>query len=227
MSRLVVYRQFAGRHVLERGVLRVLWGDNRVNNAPLDPDLGVIPEDAAAISGIVEVAALVEKMHGGSESQEAVRESDGDVYLIVLFGGEDYADPLAEMRGAAAYVHDDIKRFACDHAAQFGLGPVQLVVEPAYDVERGTRVTVLNEAIVNSQGVELPFVIALEVKTARVVEHSGPDEADARQRGFRAFKALGELQDERLLFSGRWNPASRAACGSSSDRTGCFPSSCR
>ena len=85
-SRRVAGKKFA-RNIGELGIFRVLFGNKRTANAPGNINIRIAPENAMLIGRIVEVAAFVKKLDGIGKRQEAVRESRGDINLIMLLRG--------------------------------------------------------------------------------------------------------------------------------------------
>jgi len=70
--------------------------------------------------GIV-ITAFVKKLNGVGQSQKSVSESERDIDLILILGGEVDTGPFTEMRRADANVGDYVESFAFDDATELGL----------------------------------------------------------------------------------------------------------
>src|SRR5581483_8320023 len=100
-SRAVFVR---GEAVQPRGKRRripVLVGEDRRVDRPLDPDRGIVPEEAQLAAGVVEVAALVLDLGPLAQHAEAVREALRHEDLAEVLAREEHRDPAAEGRRAA------------------------------------------------------------------------------------------------------------------------------
>ena len=79
-----------------RGVLR---GEDGGGGRPVDPERGVVPEDASLVARGVELGAFIEdEGRPRSETDEAVGKPGRDEDLVLVLGGERHADPLPEGR---------------------------------------------------------------------------------------------------------------------------------
>ena len=132
----------------------VLWAHGRwcaVENfeGPGDVEGGIVPEDGAFTSGIVEIGGLVEDFGRVGQDEEAMGEAFGDPkeleVVVGRLGFEVESGPFAEVGGVAAEVDGDIPDMAGEDADEFALGLAELVVQaPEYAFDR-ERLVVLNE----------------------------------------------------------------------------------
>lgn len=85
-----------------------------------------------------------------------------------------HADPLAEIRRAAAYVDRDVIDLAGTDAHQLALGLLQLIVQAAQHAARGARMVVLYEFAGYPGGFgKAPCVETLVEEAAFVTEYLG------------------------------------------------------
>ena len=85
------------------------------------------------------------------------------------------------MRRADTNIDGDVKGFAFDHATEFSLGMIQLIVKAAKRSLGGTGVVVLDEAIVNAETSVLGSLVGFGKKTARVAMNYRTQFKDARK----------------------------------------------
>lgn len=99
------------------------------------------------IGRIVEVAALVKKLHRFGQGEETVGKAGSNVDLILMLGRKQHGGPFSEMRGADADIHCHVKSFTFNDAAQFCPGMTELVMKSSKFALAGTGVVVLNKNI--------------------------------------------------------------------------------
>ena len=110
---------------------------------------GVVPEDGALSSGVVEVGGFVEDFSGVGEDEEAVGEAFGDPeeleIVVERLGFEVKSGPFAEVGGVAAEIDGDVPDMAGEDADELALRLAELVVQAAEDAFGGEGLVVLNE----------------------------------------------------------------------------------
>ena len=116
-------------------------------DAPVDGEVGVVPEDAAVAGLVPEGGAFVEHFGVVAEDAEAVGEAGGDPEHVAVLGGELGAGPLAEGGGAAADVDGDVEDGAAGAADELSLRLLELVVQAADDASARVRMVVLGERL--------------------------------------------------------------------------------
>ena len=132
-------------------------------DAPVDGEVGVVPDDGAFALGAVEVVALVLEDGDGAQHAEAVGKAAGNEELTVVLCSELYAKVLAVGGRAGTKVDGDIEDGAFYDAHQLGLGMLAfLEMQTAHHAVLRARLVVLYEANGAYLLVELPLVVRLE-----------------------------------------------------------------
>ena len=85
-------------------------------------------------------------------------------------------------------VYGDIEGFAFQDAAQLGLRMLQLIMKTAQRPFPGTRVVILNEAIVDAQLGEPRAMVGLYEKSASIPQDLRTQLPDAWERGFESLQ---------------------------------------
>jgi len=156
---------------LDVGELRIVGvslRERRREITPVDGQHRIVPENAMFVGWSIVVTAFVKKLNGFGQCEKPVRESNGDIDLILLFGGEADAGPFAEMGRADANVGDYVESFAFDDATELGLRVVELIVKAAKSSAGRNRVIVLQEDVFDAPISEFRVVIRFEAGAARV-----------------------------------------------------------
>jgi hypothetical protein len=92
---------------------------------------------------------------------------------------------------ARSNIQRDIERFAFRDPAEFGLGPVQLIVKAAKCTLGGPGVIILNEKIANADFDVAIAVIRFDERTACITKDS---RAEFKHAGQRCFNFLHEFR---------------------------------
>ena len=131
----------------------------------------------------IKIRAAVHEIREVAQHQKAVGEPRGNPQHVMVFIGQRDARPSTECRRAAPDIDGDVEHRAGDHADQFSLGVLNLVMQPAQSVFGGAAVVVLHKLRVASGGGKLALLPGLEEKSACIAEDSWTNEYDIRDCG--------------------------------------------
>ena len=124
--------------------------------------------------GIPVVGGFVEELGTFAEHHKAVRKARRHPQLPLVVRAQALAHPLAKGGGRLAQIDGHIKHFAFDHAHQFALGLLQLVVQPTQDTIGRARVVVLHELHVQTGGFRKDTLVeALKEESPCIPEYLG------------------------------------------------------
>ena len=116
---------------------------------PGDVEGGVVPDDGALSSRVVDVGGLVKDFGGVGEDEEAVGEACRDPEkferMVFCWGFEAKSGPFTEVGGTEAEVDGDVPDVAGEYPNQLALGLFELVVEAAEDALGGEGLIILNK----------------------------------------------------------------------------------
>ena len=175
--------QFKGEaQVLERRVLRVLFGEERfkaIAHRPLDADFGVVPHEAAFVLRVVEAGALIDKCRRLAEHHETVRKSLGNVELFLVFGRKHDTFPLAKRRTPLAKVNGYVKDFTLDDADKLSLRVLLLEMKSAKNALLTAGFIVLHKDHVEAGSVEFSLVVGFHKVAAMVAKDRRLDDGHA------------------------------------------------
>ena len=90
-------------------------------HAPVDAEVGIVPQHAAVAGGVVGVVDLVDDLRVGRQRDEAVQEAARHEDLRAVLGRDLLGDPPPVGRRAAARVDGDVEDRAPHHPHQLGL----------------------------------------------------------------------------------------------------------
>jgi hypothetical protein len=157
----------------ESWIVGVSFRKHRREVTPLDGEHGIVPKNAVFVGGSVIITAFVKKLNGFGHGEKTVRESNGDIDLILLLGAEMDARPLAEMRRADTDVGDNVQGFALYYATELGLRVLELIMKAAKRTAGRDGVIVLKEGLFDAEVYELCVMVGFEERTARVAMDYG------------------------------------------------------
>ena len=84
-SSLLILRQQFLRDLAERKIFLIFRGKNRIGNIPVDIQLRIAPQHPIFMFGIIEVAALVEKLCRLRQDKKTMGKTLGNVNLSFVF----------------------------------------------------------------------------------------------------------------------------------------------
>jgi len=168
-------------------VLLIPVRKNWTGYTPRDVQVRVIPRNPPLIGRLIKIAALIEKLRGLAEGDEAVRKTSRNVNLILSLQGKHNANPLPKPRGAYANVDNDVQHFSFDDAAKLGLRVSQLVMQAPQYTSRRSRVIVLNPVIRYTDFGKLHPMVAFHEKTPAIPEDPGLNQINS---GYGRFETL-------------------------------------
>jgi hypothetical protein len=102
---------------------------------------------------------------------------------VAVFGAEPRAGPAAEAGRGAAQVHRYVEHRARDHADEFSLRLLDLIMEPAQHEAGGAAVIVLDKARIDPGGGEVPRVPRFIKEAAAIAEQLRLDQPDLGKGG--------------------------------------------
>jgi hypothetical protein len=113
---------------------------------PIDPDGGIVPNQAAFVLGGIVVRGFVKHLRRLAQHEEPVRKALGDPELLLVGRRQHVAKIFSKRRRTAAQIDSDIEDLTRDDAHQFSLRPAQLIVQSAQNMSERIGVIVLKEA---------------------------------------------------------------------------------
>jgi hypothetical protein len=135
---------------------------------PIDSKHRIVPENAVLVGWSIVITAFVKELNGFGEREKSVRESNGDIDLILLFGGQENAGPFAEVGRTDSDVGDYIQSFTLDDTTELGLRVAELIVKAAKRTAGRNGVIVLREGVFDAQVSEFSMVVRFEERAARI-----------------------------------------------------------
>src|ERR1051325_4490647 len=108
-----------------------------------------------------------------------MRQSARNEDLLLVFGGQDNADPFAECRRAPANIDSYVENLASYHTTELRLSMRQLIVKTPNGSTSRKRVIVLHESIENAEFGKLFGMVALKEPATMVAENMRLDDDNA------------------------------------------------
>ena len=106
--------------------------DRSIDKRPVNADIGIIPQNGALASLVVESAGFVEEFGVVGQRKESVGEAFWDPELMAIFGCQHFAYPSPKAWGTLANVDSNIEGRTADDANELALSVRrQLIMQAA------------------------------------------------------------------------------------------------
>jgi hypothetical protein len=178
-SAVLINRKARSGKVSQKAVSGVFFGKHRELHRPVDIQVRIRPKNAGFTFRCVRFAAFIMDQCFFAENTKPVRESFGNIQLVLVLIRQDGTRPLTKMGRAATNVHDHVKDLPFQCLYEFGLGTGILEVETPESASNRKRHVVLHKRTINS-AVFVPYMmVGLHEEAALVGVDIGRDLYDS------------------------------------------------